>query len=216
MLRNIFLSSLLLVQYTSADYVDLTFDEFVQGVDEGRFNVLADVRTSREFETGHIPQSTLLENLASFGNAAQVSTPADLIGCEICPIVVFDSSGARARTALEFLVEAGFTNLYLFEGGTDAWDQQRLELETGSSSVVPPCTDDETMSTICFDLTELSVPSPSPPVVTTTLPTYGRLDDSRRLSAKEFLRMKDNGEVGIVMDVREGECMWSWMKYYGA
>lgn len=196
MLRSILLSFLLLLQCANADYVDLTLEEFAQGVEDGRYTILADVRTSREYENGHIPQSTLVESLASFGNAAQVATPADLAGCESCPIVVFDNNGARARVAVKFLVDAGFSDLYLFEGGVDAWKAQRFGMEKGADSVTPSCKGAGSMA--CSVLSAPTTP-------TSSLPTFGRINDSRRLSAAQLVRMKNNGEVGVIMDVREGE-----------
>lgn len=201
MAPTIFLSFLLLLQHAIANYVDLSLEEFVQGVEEGRFNVLADVRTGREYENGHIPQSTLLENLASLGNAAQVATPEDLAGCESCPIVLFDTNGVRSRVALDFLVDAGFSNLFLFEGGINAWKGQRLELETGTNSVTPPCTQDTEVSASCAgnDLPASNATLPPSP------PTVGRINESRRVSADELARLKDNGEIGVIMDIREGK-----------
>lgn len=208
MLRSVLLSFLLLLQNAKAEYVDLTLEEFAQGVEEGRYKILADVRTSREYENGHIPQSTLLENLASLGNAAQVATPADLAGCEDCPVVVFDSNGARSRVALDFLADAGFNNLYLFEGGVDAWEAQRFDMEEGTNSVTPACTGVETIA--CSGLsapTTPPLPSSPPTSLPSLTPTYGRLDESRRVSAEQLVRMKNNGEVGVIMDVREGTCI---------
>ncbi|GAX09757.1 hypothetical protein FisN_11Lh275 [Fistulifera solaris] len=204
MLRNALSSLFLLLQCVSATFVDLSLQEFADGVNDGRYNILVDVRTSREYENGHIPNSTLLENLASLGNAAQVATPADLSGCESCPIVVYDSNGARSRVALEFLTEAGFTNLYLFEGGIDAWKSQQFVMEEGTDSVIPPCTGVESIA--CSGVpapTTPALPSPSPTAAMSLSPTYGRLDESRRLSAEQLMRIKENGDVGVLLDVRE-------------
>ena len=206
MIRTILLSLLLLLQCANAKYVDVTLEEFAQGVEDGRYKILVDVRTGQEFENGHIPNSTLLENLASLGNAAQVATPEDIAGCENCPIVVFDNNGARARVALKFLAEAGFGNLSLFEGGLDAWEEQRFGIEKGTDSVTPPCTGADAIACpgVAAPTTATSESSPSPS--TTMLPTYGRLDESRRLSAEQLVRMKNDGAVGVLMDVREGKC----------
>lgn len=73
-----------------------------------------DVRTSGEFEAGHIPgaYNVPLDTLHEHGNEiAHLSHPAVLV-CQ---------SGARAAKAEEALRRAGMANVRLLEGGMNAW-----------------------------------------------------------------------------------------------
>jgi rhodanese-related sulfurtransferase len=73
-----------------------------------------DVRTTGEFETGHIEGS--------------YNVPLDLLGEHVSDLSALDhhvvlvcQSGARATKALEQLVAAGKSNLRLLQGGMNAW-----------------------------------------------------------------------------------------------
>jgi hypothetical protein len=62
------------------------------------FDVIVDVRTLSEYTTGHINGSTLVESLASYNTDSQVSTPADLKGCE--KSIVVPEVGRRQRYSI--------------------------------------------------------------------------------------------------------------------
>lgn len=80
---------------------------------------LLDVRTSAEFERGHVPGScnVPLDRLAT--HTADLGAIGD-------PVVLVCRSGARARSAQELLRNAGMRNLHLLEGGMLAWRQAGL------------------------------------------------------------------------------------------
>lgn len=113
-------------------------EELKSMIDEGFFDVIVDVRTAAEFNMGHIEGATLVESLASFGLSGEVSTPADLAGCEFCDIVVYCNSGTRAEAALRHLADANFSGR-LFNGqGTTQWKDAGFPLVT-TGSVEPEC-----------------------------------------------------------------------------
>ena len=118
---------------------NLTATELYQGIQNGDFDVLVDVRSAEEYTAGHIENATLMENLAveGFPNA----NPDDLAGCEHCRVALYCRSGARAAVAATYLMEAGFHNLYN-GGGTNQWTEAGYTLVTGDDSVIPPCTVD--------------------------------------------------------------------------
>lgn len=95
---------------------------------QGRPVHLIDVRTPAEYRSGHIHGAT--------------SIPLDELDREILrghlgddkagrdrPLYLTCLSGDRARQAAEKLRQAGLENLYLVEGGTEAWRQAGLPMQ---------------------------------------------------------------------------------------
>jgi len=126
----------------------VTFKQYID--DSNKFDVIVDVRTFAEWQTGHIEGATLVENLASFGSGAstEIGTPADLAGCEYCNIAVYCRSGSRARQALNNLIAAGFKGR-LYNGlGVSQWEGEDYPL-VDTPSVIPPCTVDPDVSEQC-------------------------------------------------------------------
>ncbi len=92
---------------------------FYNGVMNGSaFDAIVDVRGLGEWESGHIPNATHIENL---------STNADpmpyLKGCEECTLVVYCSSGTRAANAINRLINNfGFEKATIYNGqGSSVW-----------------------------------------------------------------------------------------------
>jgi rhodanese-related sulfurtransferase len=122
------------------------------------FDVIADVRTLEEYITGHIDGSTLVESLALYNTSDEITTPDALMGCEYCNIVVYCNSGKNATTALEHLIAAGYKG-YLYNGlGVSQWTDAGYPLVEDDGSVIPPCTNNATVSEQC-ELTYLSYTS---------------------------------------------------------
>lgn len=82
---------------------------------------LVDVRTPEEFASGHIEGA--------------VNIPVDVLNQYISqlptdqPIVVYCRSGNRSATAVDILENAGLTNVYDIQGGTNSWTSQGLPLQ---------------------------------------------------------------------------------------
>jgi rhodanese-related sulfurtransferase len=85
----------------AAAVVELSATDFYERVVNGMYDVIADVRTTAEFNEGHIRNSTLVESLADAGSSSEISVPADLAGCEKCSIIVYCRSGRRADVAMQ-------------------------------------------------------------------------------------------------------------------
>ncbi len=88
------------------------------------FTVL-DVREPGEWQQGHIPGARhiprgLLEYLA-----------ADELPDKDARIVVHCAVGGRGTLATKTLQEMGYTNVANMQGGTNAWQEEGYELETG-------------------------------------------------------------------------------------
>ena len=73
-----------LAQPYDLSIMELDAVTFKNHIDKGLCDVLVDVRSTSEWEAGHIEGATLVENLASFGSgsSAESGSPADLAGCE--------------------------------------------------------------------------------------------------------------------------------------
>lgn len=81
-----------------------------------------DVRTPGEFESGHIrgaynvPLATIAEHAREIGAAVDT------------PIVLVCQSGQRANKADDALRAVGMSNLYVLDGGMNAWNSARLDV----------------------------------------------------------------------------------------
>lgn len=88
---------------------------------------LIDVRTPAEFAEGHIPHAVNvpLDEAVRSGEPAEALADA-LEEQGVAPtdeVVVYCHSGIRARSACEYLVQAGFTNVKLYAGSMVAWEK---------------------------------------------------------------------------------------------
>lgn len=95
---------------------------------------LVDVRTPAEYRAGHVAGaiSMQLEELApeklhhKLGDAG--------VGNER-PLFLTCHAGVRARQAAERLKHAGFENVYLLEGGTEAWMKTGLPIQRCGNTI---------------------------------------------------------------------------------
>jgi len=84
---------------------------------------LLDVRTPEEWNDAHIPGSTLLP-LEDLGDRAG-ELPRDL------ELVVYCRSGNRSAEAARILMEAGFSDVYILDGGLNDWIAAGYEVDPG-------------------------------------------------------------------------------------
>jgi len=99
---------------TSTGFKNLTVDEFAH-MTADKTNVILDVRTAKEFESGHLPGALNLDVTAA-GFAAQAAaldkSKTYLVHC---------ASGGRSVKACDALGRLGFSQLYNLPGGFRAW-----------------------------------------------------------------------------------------------
>jgi rhodanese-related sulfurtransferase len=82
--------------------------------------IVLDVRTPREFQSGHVPGAVNIEY-------RQIpSRLADLAAVREREVVVYCEVGPRAQVAQDILQQAGFTNVRHLQGDMRAWRQDRL------------------------------------------------------------------------------------------
>ncbi len=95
---------------------------------------LIDVRTPAEYQAGHATGAKLvpLDDLTPERLAKTLQNPA--VG-RLDPLYITCQSGFRAQQAAERLTEAGYHNLTLLEGGTEAWKKAGLPMQRCGKSI---------------------------------------------------------------------------------
>jgi rhodanese-related sulfurtransferase len=93
---------------------------------------LIDVRTPAEFDQVHAAGARLVP-LTELDPAAVALPGAGEEGA----VYVICHSGSRAATACQRLLDAGLTEVYCVEGGTEAWVKEGLPVIRGASRVLP-------------------------------------------------------------------------------
>lgn len=88
---------------------------------------ILDVRTSQEYESGHIPNSTLIPYTELERRSAELPTD------KTTPIFVYCRSGSRSEIASGTLVELGYTNVVNMDGGFPDWAAAGYPAETGGA-----------------------------------------------------------------------------------
>jgi rhodanese-related sulfurtransferase len=95
--------------------------------------LLLDVRTAGEFKHGHIPGAVNIDI-----RQLQRALPR-LADYRHNEVIVYCETGARARSAIPLLKDAGFTRLALADGDMSGWRRARLPAERGNGKpVLPP------------------------------------------------------------------------------
>lgn len=88
---------------------------------------VVDVREPVEFALGHLPGAKLIPLGQIDGRLAEI--PRDR------PVVLFCKAGGRAARAQEKLTAAGFTEVFVVSGGTDAWIAAGFPVDRAAKTV---------------------------------------------------------------------------------
>ncbi len=84
---------------------------------------IIDVRTAGEYNASKIPASVNI-------NIEGADFDQKIAGLnKATPTFVYCQSGVRSQTAVDKLVAAGFTKIFMLEGGIEAWRKANLNLE---------------------------------------------------------------------------------------
>ena len=97
--------------------MDLSQEDWKNQFEADENSFLLDVRTSEEFEEGHIPNSTLLDirKAAAFIEAIQSLDPSK-------NYYVYCRSGARSAQACQLINQIGIDTTYNLLGGFMEWE----------------------------------------------------------------------------------------------
>jgi len=108
----------------------LTVKQFREGLKEGKFDAVVDVRTTAEWEyIGHIPNATFVPRLNT-----PIGDPSPLKGCENCTLAVYCHSGVRAAKAITKLkTQYGFHGKLYNALGVMQWQDEGHKLVHTSS-----------------------------------------------------------------------------------
>jgi len=98
-------------------FIDLDATEFSQKLKEDINGILLDVRTSREYSKGHIPNSTLMDIYSpSFLNEIQKLD-------RVKNYYLYCRSGSRSYKAGQLMKKLGFKKVYNLRSGILDWDE---------------------------------------------------------------------------------------------
>jgi rhodanese-related sulfurtransferase len=88
--------------------------------------LIVDLSASADFEKAHIPGA---KNVAM--SQFDPETQKDLSKAKELPVVLVDKDGRGVGKAANRLVKAGFTRVFVLEGGTYAWQTAQLPVVKG-------------------------------------------------------------------------------------
>jgi rhodanese-related sulfurtransferase len=95
-------------------YHDITVEELKKMMDAGEALTLIDVRTYREYISGHLPGAVSIPY-------RQIASRSDEIPHDQ-KLVVYCQTGLTSSLAVKQLAGMGFTNLYNIDGGMAGWE----------------------------------------------------------------------------------------------
>lgn len=85
--------------------------------------LMLDVRETKEYEGGRVPNAVHLPVSQLAGRAAELKRFMSR------PVVAYCDRGNRSRTAVATLTKLGFAEVYTLRGGLRAWQEAGLPLE---------------------------------------------------------------------------------------
>jgi rhodanese-related sulfurtransferase len=94
-------------------YKKISAEEAKARMDENKDVIILDVRTSEEYNEGHI------ENAILIPNETILDSPPDALPDLNAEILIYCRSGNRSQQAAEKLIDLGYTNVYDFGGIID-------------------------------------------------------------------------------------------------
>lgn len=89
----------------------------------GNAPVIIDVRSSREFQAGHVPGAIHLPFWLAFTRADEIEAPKDK------PVVIYCAHGPRAGIGKAALSLEGFTQIRYLQGHMSGWQKAQLPVE---------------------------------------------------------------------------------------
>ena len=114
-----------LIQAASSDHsTHITADELHERLNTGRTPVIVDVRSSREYKSGHVPGAIHLPFWLAFASSDEIDAPRDGL------VVVYCAHGPRAGIGKAALLLEGFTQVRYLQGHMKGWYKAGLPVET--------------------------------------------------------------------------------------
>ena len=104
-------------------FIDVNVEEFQKLIGK-KGAQLIDVRTPREYESGHLKDALLINYMAN-----DFKTKAFIGLDKTKPVLIYCASGGRSARSAKIYKEAGFTKVYNLLGGFRAWKAKNLKVE---------------------------------------------------------------------------------------
>lgn len=101
----------------------MTQDQLVAFIENGTAPMIVDVRSRREYESGHVPGALHLPFYAMWSRHSEIK------GRPEHPVVLYCEHGPRASIAKFALWTLGYKNLVYLDGHMSGWKQRGLPLE---------------------------------------------------------------------------------------
>lgn len=92
-------------------------------INTGHAPVIVDVRSSREYKTGHVPGAVHLPFWLAFARVDEIDAPKDE------RVVVYCAHGPRAGIAKAALLLEGYTQVRYLQGHMSGWYKAKLPVE---------------------------------------------------------------------------------------
>ena len=122
------LFSIIIISCTAQTKTVLTPDEFEKEITTKQNIQILDVRTPKEFFSGHIKNALQ----ADWNDKAEFERRLAFVD-KNKPVYVYCLAGGRSAAAADKMRKAGYTNVYELSGGTNAWRAASKPLEGAST-----------------------------------------------------------------------------------
>lgn len=108
------------------DAAQLDAQSFAALIEKTSDEWIIDVRTKKEFESGHIASAINMDYYADDFMKQLTTLPKDK------PLLIYCLSGSRSNAAVDNLRSMGYSNIYHLAGGIQSWKQANLAVEGAS------------------------------------------------------------------------------------
>jgi len=109
---------------SSEDSSHITAANLNELINTGHTPVIVDVRSSREYQAGHVPAAIHLPFWLAFARADDIDASKDEL------VVVYCAHGPRAGIGKAALKREGFTQVRYLQGHMKEWNKAGLPVET--------------------------------------------------------------------------------------
>ncbi len=115
--------SRVLAANNDANTTHISATELNMLIESGQAPLIVDVRSSREYQAGHVPGAIHLPFWLAFARADEVNAPKDEL------VVVYCAHGPRAWVGKAALSLEGFTQIRYLQGHMTGWNKAELPVE---------------------------------------------------------------------------------------
>ena len=109
----------------AADRTHISAADLGQLIRQGTAPTIIDVRSSREYQAGHVPGAIHIPFWSALFRVNEISAPKDE------PVVVYCAHGPRAGFGKFALLREGFTQVLYLDGHMSGWYKAGLPAEKG-------------------------------------------------------------------------------------